>query len=171
MGGLGRVQRGRAPLARPSSRASRKPTANCATPSATCSATCRDFDPAADAVPGAELPEIDQWILLRAEELVARCRAWYENFAFHKVYHAVYAFATMDLSAVYFDVLKDRLYTVGRQIATPGAARRRRCTASLDALVRLVAPLMGFTAEEVWGHMRPQPRAASTWPISRSPAN
>ncbi len=70
-----------------------------------------DFDPAADAVAGGDLTELDQWILLRAEDLVTRCRAWYDNFEFHRVYHNVYAFATVDLSAVYFDVLKDRLYT------------------------------------------------------------
>ncbi len=115
-----------------------------------------DFDPQTDAVPAAEMLELDQWILLRAEDLVARCRAWYDDFAFHKVYHSVYAFATVDLSAIYFDVLKDRLYTA----ATKSQARRSAQTALyrlLDALVRLVAPLMSFTAEEVWGHMhRPE---------------
>ena len=80
------------------------------------------FRSAQGAVPADEMPEIDQWILLRAEDLVARCRAWYDNFEFHKVYHAVYAFATVDLSAVYFDVLKDRLYTSASRIA--GAAQR-----------------------------------------------
>ena len=111
-----------------------------------------DFDPARDAVPAAELAGIDQWILLRAEDLVARCRAWYDNFEFHKVYHNTYAFATVDLSAVYFDVLKDRLYTS----ATRSPARRSAQTALyrlLDALVRLLAPLVSFTAEEVWTHM------------------
>jgi isoleucyl-tRNA synthetase len=111
-----------------------------------------DFDPVQDAVPGSDLAGIDQWILLRAEDLAARCREWYENFEFHKVYHSVYAFATVDLSAVYFDILKDRLYTA----ATKSQARRGAQTALyrlLDALVRLMAPLMSFTAEEVWGHM------------------
>ena len=111
-----------------------------------------DFDPLKDAVPGSELAGIDQWILLRAEDLAARCRVWYDNFEFHKVYHSVYAFATVDLSAVYFDILKDRLYTA----ATKSQARRSAQTALyrlLDALVRLMAPLMSFTAEEVWGHM------------------
>ena len=111
-----------------------------------------DFDPAKDAVPAGELGELDQWILLRAEDLVARCRAWYETFEFHKVYQSVYAFATVDLSSIYFDVLKDRLYTSSAK----SAARRGAQTALyrlLDALVRLVAPLMSFTAEEVWGHM------------------
>ncbi len=96
--------------------------------------------------------EIDQWILVRAEDLVMRCRAWYENFEFHKVYHAVYAFATVDLSTIYFDVLKDRLYTSAKK----SKARRSAQTALyrlLDALVRLLAPLMSFTAEEVWTHM------------------
>jgi len=114
------------------------------------------FDAAKDAVPGSEMAELDQWMLLRAEDLVARCRTWYDNFEFHKVYHAVYAFCTVDLSAVYFDVLKDRLYTS----APKSQARRSAQTALyrlLDAFVRLLAPLMSFTAEEVWGHMgRPE---------------
>jgi isoleucyl-tRNA synthetase len=111
-----------------------------------------DFNPETDAVPAAELPEIDQWILLRAEDLVARCRGWYESFEFHKVYHTVYAFCTVDLSAVYFDVLKDRLYTS----AAKSKARRAGQTTIyrlLDALVRLLAPIMSFTADEVWTHM------------------
>jgi isoleucyl-tRNA synthetase len=114
------------------------------------------FDPQTDAVAGEELAEIDQWILLRAEDLVARCRAWYENFEFHKVYHNVYAFATVDLSSIYFDVLKDRLYTS----AAKSKARRSAQTALyrlLDSLVRLLAPIMSFTAEEVWTTMgRPE---------------
>src|SRR5581483_10417328 len=110
------------------------------------------FDPAVDLVPANELPELDQWILLRAEELVEKCRAWYRSYEFHKVYHTAYAFATVDLSAIYFDVLKDRLYTS----AAKNKARRSAQSALyrlLDALVRLLAPLMSFTAEEVWTHM------------------
>jgi isoleucyl-tRNA synthetase len=110
------------------------------------------FHAVKDAVPAGEMAELDQWMLLRAEDLVARCRGWYANYEFQKVYQAVYAFATVDLSAVYFDVLKDRLYTS----ATKSKARRSAQTALyrlLDALVRLVAPIMSFTAEEVWGHM------------------
>ena len=87
-----------------------------------------DFDPATDAVPAGEMREIDQWILLRAEDLVARCRAWYDEFEFHKVYHAIYDFCTVDLSAIYFDMLKDRLYTSARN-RRRGAARRPRSTA------------------------------------------
>jgi isoleucyl-tRNA synthetase len=110
------------------------------------------FDPLKDAVPAAELHEIDQWILVRMEELVRKCLVWYEEFAFHRIYQAVSAFATTDLSAVYFDILKDRLYTT----ATHSHARRSAQTALYRvtyALVRLLAPLMAFTTEEVWGYL------------------
>ena len=111
-----------------------------------------DFNPETDAVPAGRMLEIDQWILLRAEDLVARCRIWYNEFAFHKVYRAVYDFATVDLSAVYFDVLKDRLYT-----AAPRSHTRRSAQTTLYrlvyALVRLFAPILSFTTEEVWTHL------------------
>ncbi len=110
-----------------------------------------DFDPAADALPAGELLELDQWVLLRAEKLVEQCRGWYEELAFHKVYHAVYDFAISDLSALYFDVLKDRLYT-----AAPRSRARRSAQTALYrlsyALVRLLSPILTFTSEEVWGH-------------------
>ena len=87
------------------------------------------------------------------KNLVARCRAWYDEFAFHKVYRAVYDFATTDLSAIYFDILKDRLYTA----AAKSHARRSAQTALYRiayALVRLLAPLLSFTTEEVWSYYR-----------------
>jgi isoleucyl-tRNA synthetase len=111
-----------------------------------------DFDPATDAVPGEQLHELDRWALVRAEDLVSRCRIWYDEFAFHKVYRAVYDFATTDLSSIYFDVLKDRLYTS----ATKSQARRSAQTALYRlayALVRLFAPVLSFTTEEIWGHL------------------
>jgi isoleucyl-tRNA synthetase len=112
-----------------------------------------DFDPARDAVPASELLEIDRWILVKAEDLVRKCRAWYEKMSFHSVYRAVYDFAVTDLSAVYFDILKDRLYTT----APRSRARRSGQTAIHRlhlALVRLLAPLLTFTCEEVWAHTR-----------------
>ena len=111
-----------------------------------------DFDPPRDAVAGSEMAEMDQWVLVRAEDLVARCRIWYDEFAFPKVYRAVYDFATVDLSNIYFDVLKDRLYTS----AAKSKARRSAQTALYrlaQALVRLLAPILSFTTEEVWGHL------------------
>ncbi len=112
-----------------------------------------DFDPAADALPGEELQEIDRWILYRAAALVESCQGYYDELAFHRVYQTVYNFATTDLSAVYFDVLKDRLYTY----APKSKARRSAQTALYrvtHSLLRLVAPILSFTAEEAWGHLR-----------------
>jgi isoleucyl-tRNA synthetase len=112
-----------------------------------------DFHPDTDAVPGDELVEIDQWILLKTEELVAQCRDWYDEYAFHKVYRAVYDFATTDLSAVWIDIVKDRLYTAGVR----SHSRRSAQTAVYRiayALVRLLAPILSFTTEEVWGYLR-----------------
>jgi isoleucyl-tRNA synthetase len=112
-----------------------------------------DFDPETDAVPVDQLLEIDRWILARTEDLIRRTRAWYDEYAFHKVYRAIYDFATTDLSAVYFDVLKDRLYTAG----TKSHARRSGQTALYKvhyALTRLAAPLLAFTTEEVWGYTK-----------------
>jgi isoleucyl-tRNA synthetase len=112
-----------------------------------------DFDPAKDALPADQLLDIDQWILLETEELVRKCRDWYDEYAFHKVYRAVYDFATVNLSAVYFDVSKDRLYTAGAD----SRARRSAQTAIYRinyALVRLLAPILVFTTEEVWSYMK-----------------
>jgi len=114
-----------------------------------------DFDPARDAVPDAQLEEFDRYMLARTADLVERCRAWYDAFEFHRVFHAVYDFAAVDLSAFYFDILKDRLYT----FAPRNRARRSAQTAIYriaSALLRLVAPILVFTAEEVW---REFPRA------------
>jgi isoleucyl-tRNA synthetase len=102
-----------------------------------------------------QMAEIDQWMLVRSEDLVAKCRAWYDEFAFHKVYRALYDFATTDLSALYFDVAKDRLYT-----AAPRSHARRSAQTALYrityALVRLMAPILSFTTEEVLGYL-PKP--------------
>ena len=108
-----------------------------------------DFDPAKDALHGDELFEIDQWILVRAEQVVKQSCAWYDEFAFHRLYQLIYNFATTDLSAIYFDVVKDRLYTTA-----PGSKARRSAQTALYrltyALARLLAPILSFTTEEVW---------------------
>jgi isoleucyl-tRNA synthetase len=111
-----------------------------------------DFDPSQDAVAAGQMLEIDQWALARADALVAECRRFYEQFAFHKVHHALIGFATVDLSALYFDILKDRLYTA----AAKSIARRSAQTALYKLghiLARLLAPLLSFTCEEVWGYL------------------
>jgi len=115
-----------------------------------------DFDPARDSVPDADMEELDRWMLSRTAELVKQCRGWYESFEFHRVFHALHDFAVVDLSAFYFDVLKDRLYT----FAARNRARRSAQTAVYriaTALLRMATPIMAFTAEEIWRHF---PRAA-----------
>jgi isoleucyl-tRNA synthetase len=121
--------------------------------------TCRfllgnlsDFDPDSDRVPAAQLPELDRWILHRTADLVARARRAYDAFQFHVVVQQLVNFCAVDLSALYLDIVKDRLYTFAP--ASPG--RRAAQTVLLDivdALVRLMAPILSFTAEEIWRHV------------------
>jgi isoleucyl-tRNA synthetase len=111
-----------------------------------------DFDPARHTVPFADLTPLDQFMLLRTAELNERVSRWYEEFEFHRVYQQLNQFCTVDLSNVYFDVLKDRLYT------SPVRSRARRSAQTAvwrigEALVRLVAPILSFTADEVWSFL------------------
>jgi isoleucyl-tRNA synthetase len=116
-----------------------------------------DFNPARDVVHDAEMWEMDLWMLRRTGALVRQCLDWYAAFEFHRVYHALHDFCVVDLSAFYFDVLKDRLYT----FAPNHRGRRSAQTAVYHiarSLVRLIAPILVFTSEEIWQHL---PRAAS----------
>jgi len=92
---------------------------------------------------------IDRWILERLEYVIAACRAAYEAYEFHKVYHTLNQFCAVDLSSLYIDITKDRMYCDG-----PNSSRRRATQAAMhkvfDALCRLLAPLLAFTAEEAW---------------------
>lgn len=111
-----------------------------------------DFNPGKDAVPCAQMEEMDRWALHRLQEVIQRVRKAYEDFEFHVVYYTVYNYCTVDLSALYLDVSKDRLYTS----KTASKARRSAQTAMwtiLDSLVRLLAPVLVFTAEEIWERM------------------
>jgi isoleucyl-tRNA synthetase len=110
-----------------------------------------DFTPA-DAVPPSELPEMDRYALILLERVIHRVLKAYREFAFHIVYHELLQFCTVTLSAFYLDVLKDRLYCSG-----PSSPERRSAQTVLhrivDALVRLMAPILPFTAEEVWSYL------------------
>ncbi|HVP43298.1 MAG TPA: isoleucine--tRNA ligase [Terriglobales bacterium] len=110
------------------------------------------FDPARNSVPFMRMEAIDRYMLLRTSDFSRDLQKWYESFEFHKVYQAAVNFCITDLSAVYFDVLKDRLYT----FAPDQPARRSAQTAIWrigEALVRLLAPILSFTCEEVWGFL------------------
>ena len=113
-----------------------------------------DFDPVKDAVPFEKMEELDQYMLRQTWAFASEVRNGYDEFAFHRIYHRVNHFCIVDLSAFYFDVLKDRLY-----ISAPNSHGRRSAQAAVwrigEALVRLLAPIMSFTCEEIWPYLPP----------------
>jgi isoleucyl-tRNA synthetase len=123
-------------------------------------ANLADYEPAASPVAYADRNEIDRWILARLEDFLARCRRAYDAYEFHIVFHALNNFCSVDLSALYFDVIKDRLYTSARD-----SRGRRSAQATmyeiLVALVRVVAPILCFTADEVWQSLSDAQRRAA----------
>ncbi len=110
------------------------------------------FEPREHAVGWAQLQPIDQYMLVRLRDLTERVTKWYDEFEFHRIYHAINEFCIVDLSSLYLDVLKDRMYT----FAATDPARRSAQTVLwtiTEQLVRLVAPILSFTAEEVWEYL------------------
>ena len=111
-----------------------------------------DFEPARDAVTFDKMEELDQYMLRETVAFADDVKKSYDEFAFHKIYHRVNHFCIVDLSAFYFDVLKDRLY-----ISAPKSEARRSAQTAIwqigEALVRLLAPIMSFTTEEIWPYL------------------
>src|SRR5208282_2907840 len=127
-----------------------------------------DFDPARDVVHDADLWEMDAWMLRRTGAAIRQCLEWYKEFEFHRVYHALHDFCAVDLSAFYFDILKDRLYT----FAPNNRGRRSAQTAVYHiarALVRLIAPILVFTSEEVWKHLPQSSSSPASVHMSKFP--
>ncbi len=111
-----------------------------------------DFVPDKDSVPYDSMPEVDRFALHRLQELIARTLKAYDTYEFHIIYHAIYNYCVLDLSSFYLDLLKDRLYT------SPPASMKRRSAQTVmhilvDAIARLTAPILAFTAEEIWHFM------------------
>ncbi|MFP5275635.1 MAG: isoleucine--tRNA ligase [Acidobacteriota bacterium] len=110
------------------------------------------FNPDSDRVAEADLLPLDRYMLAKTRDLTEKILRWYEDFEFHRVYQAVNEFAIVDLSAFYLDVLKDRMYTFA-----PASASRRSAQTVLwqitEALVRLLAPILSFTMDEVWEYL------------------
>ncbi len=110
------------------------------------------FDPATQMLPFEQLQPLDQYMLAKTRELTEKVLGWYEEFEFNRIFHAINEFCNADLSALYLDVLKDRMYTFA-----PTSKERLSAQTTLykitDALVRLVAPILSFTADEVWGYL------------------
>ncbi|MCK4758328.1 MAG: isoleucine--tRNA ligase, partial [Thermoplasmata archaeon] len=111
-----------------------------------------DLDPAAAEINITNLSEIDRVALDMLQDLVKKVTASYESFAFYEVYHAIYQFCIIDMSSFYFDILKDRLYTFRTD-----SSERRNAQAVLynilKTLTKLIAPILSFTAEEIWKHL------------------
>lgn len=121
--------------------------------------TCRfmlgnlyDYDPKTDRVPYESMPDIDKFALHKLQGLIEKTLKAYETFEFHVIYHVLHNYCTLDLSAFYLDILKDRLYT-----SPPQSIERRSAQTVihtiLDSVVRIMAPILSFTAEEVWEFM------------------
>jgi isoleucyl-tRNA synthetase len=111
-----------------------------------------DFDPVRDMIPYDQLMPIDRWILHRLQGLIKDCNRSYENYEFHRVYSRIYNFVIVDLSAVYLDILKDRMYTYGKN----SIGRRAGQTVMFElasTICRLLAPIMPYTSDEIWGYL------------------
>lgn len=111
-----------------------------------------DFDPARDSVPVSEMGELDRWAMIKLSRLIEKVTASYENYEFHLIYHAIHNFCVVDMSNFYLDIIKDRLY-VNR---ADDKSRRGAQTVMynvLDAIVRMLAPVLVYTTEEIWSYM------------------
>jgi len=127
-----------------------------------------DFHPEKDRVPYGELHEMDRLALHQLQKLVGRIREAYERFEFHTVYHSLQNFCAVEMSALYFDILKDRLYTF-----SSGSRGRRSAQTALYEILRtltcLTAPILPFTAEEVWKYLPEEPGRAESVHLASFP--
>jgi len=110
------------------------------------------FDPDKDSVSDDELMEIDKWALARLDTLIDKVNIGYDKFDFHIVFHAIHNFCVIDMSNFYLDIIKDRLYCTGENSVERRAAQTAMYRI-LSGVARLIAPIMSFTAEEIWNYM------------------
>ncbi len=109
------------------------------------------FEPA-NALPYSEMLSLDQWAVRATAQMQQQIEASYESYQFHQIYQRLHQFCVVDMGGFYLDILKDRLYTTGKT----ASARLSAQTAMqhiLECLVRVLTPILSFTAEEIWGHM------------------
>jgi isoleucyl-tRNA synthetase len=127
------------------------------------------FDLTRDGVAEEDMEVIDRWALAELNRTIEAARGWYEKYEFHNVFHTVYDFCVVTLSARYFDIIKDTLYT-----AAPRNIRRRSAQTALynivDALARLMAPILPFTAEEIWENLPLDPQRPASVHLTAFPA-
>ncbi|MBW1667087.1 MAG: isoleucine--tRNA ligase [Deltaproteobacteria bacterium] len=129
--------------------------------------TCRfilgnlyDFDSSKESVAYEQMEELDRWALNRLQEINKRIVEAYDRFEFHTVFHSLHNFCVLDLSSFYLDIIKDRLY-VSPAKSIPRRSAQTAMSEILEVLVRLMAPILSFTAEEIWWHLKPDERAMS----------
>lgn len=137
--------------------------------------TCRfilgnlyDFDPQKDVVPYEQMTELNKWAITKLNKLLRKVSKAYEEYEFHVVFHSIHNFCTVDLSNIYFDVLKDKLYC-----SHPNDQERKAAQTVLSELIRvlvtILTPILAFTSEEIWTHLRRPDEAASVqlqeWPM------
>jgi isoleucyl-tRNA synthetase len=108
-----------------------------------------DFDPAADRVPHGEMEEVDRYILARYAEVAGRVLRAYEDYDYGTIFQALNGFTTVDLSSLYNDISKDRMYTFGAHSRERRSAQTAMYVMA-DGLTRLMAPILSFTADELW---------------------
>jgi len=110
------------------------------------------FDPKAHAVPFDDLVAIDQWVIAKTFALQNDVVTAYRNYEFHKIYQEIHNFCVVELGGFYLDIIKDRLYTTGATSA-PRRSAQTALNHLAQAMVRWLAPILSFTAEEAWGYL------------------
>ncbi|NMC94135.1 MAG: isoleucine--tRNA ligase [Syntrophorhabdus sp.] len=129
-----------------------------------------DFDPTQHSVSYDQLSYLDKWLLSRLHRLIERVRDAYNTYTFHTIYHAVQNFCTVDLSALYLDIVKDRIYVENKN-ALKRRASQTVIYETLVSLLKLIAPILSCTAEEMWtflkGYVQEESIFLASFPESR----
>jgi len=129
-----------------------------------------DFNPARDSVPYEQLSYLDKWLLSRLHRLIERVTESYNNYTFHAIYHAVQNFCSVDLSALYLDIVKDRIY-VEHKNSLKRRASQTVIFETLVSLLKLIAPILSSTAEEMWSYLRAFVKDESIFLTTFPPSN
>ncbi|MCX8022142.1 MAG: isoleucine--tRNA ligase, partial [Syntrophorhabdaceae bacterium] len=112
-----------------------------------------DFNPERDSVPYEKMSYLDRWLLSRLNRVTERVLNAYKDYSFHVIYHTIHNFCSVDLSALYLDIVKDRIY-VEKRDALKRRASQTVIHETLLSLVRLIAPILSSTAEEMWSYLK-----------------
>ncbi|MFC1762479.1 isoleucine--tRNA ligase [Planctomycetota bacterium] len=128
-----------------------------------------DFDPTTQSVPYEQMTTIDQWAMQQLQKLIAQVNDAYDRFVFHRVYNLIYNFCTIQMSSIYMDVLKDRMYCDAPDSPTRRSAQTVM-TQTLHALIRMLAPILVHTAEEAWQALPCKPEDVDSVHLAHMPA-